>query len=118
MTGTQASMAPMAVKPSSEDRWGSWKIQTRAPNVAPSEITFMISALTGIRTEPVIRNSSAKVAVAISASAHGSRCAISALKSARKAACPVTQVRNAGRCSRDHSHRALHPLDPPRRVAV
>ncbi len=56
----------------------------------------MTSALTGISAEPVIRNSSANVAAAMSASAHGSFCAISALKSARKAACPVTQHEQTG----------------------
>jgi hypothetical protein len=34
---------------------------------------FITSALTGISAEPVIKNSSAKVASAISASAYGSR---------------------------------------------
>ena len=41
-------------------------------------------------TEPVIRNSSAKVASAIQAAAYGTRLAISLLKSARDAADPVT----------------------------
>ena len=63
-TGTHASMAPKASKPSSPDRWPCWKTQTSAPNVAPSDRVFITSALTGTSTEPVIRNSSTNVASA------------------------------------------------------
>ncbi len=69
MTGIQASIAPNAVKPSSEARCPSWKIQTSAPKVAPSERVFMTRALRGMSTDPVIRNSSAKVARPMIASA-------------------------------------------------
>ena len=69
MTGIQASMAPKAVKPSSEARCPSWKIQTSAPKVAPSEMMFMTRALMGMSTNPVIKNSSAKVARAMIARA-------------------------------------------------
>ena len=50
----------------------------------------MTSALMGISTDPVIRNSRMKVASAITASAYGSRLMIWCLKSVRKAAEPVT----------------------------
>ena len=69
MTGIQASIAPNAVKPSREARCPSWKIQTSAPKVAPSERVFMTSALTGMSTDPVIRNSRMKVARPMIASA-------------------------------------------------
>src|SRR5215468_4259546 len=90
MTGAQASTAPKAVNPSSEDRCPSWNTHTSAPNVAPSDKTFMTIALSGTSTEPVIKNNSAKVASAIQAAAYGARLAISALKSASDAAEPVT----------------------------
>ena len=50
----------------------------------------MTSALIGTSTEPVIRNSSTKVASAISSSAYGSRSVIWCSKSIRNAAVPVT----------------------------
>src|SRR5215472_2935309 len=90
MTLRQASAEPQAVNPSSEDRCPSWNTHTSAPNVAPSDKTFMTIALSGMSTEPVIKNNSAKVASAIQAAAYGARLAISALKSASDAAEPVT----------------------------
>ena len=65
MTGIQASIAPNAVKPSTLDRFPSWKIHTSAPNTAPRDSVFMTRALIGMTTDPVIRNSRAKVASAI-----------------------------------------------------
>ena len=59
--GWVASMKPVGVKSSSPDRWPSWKIQTSAPNEAPSDSTFITSALTGSTTEPKARNSSTNV---------------------------------------------------------
>ena len=50
----------------------------------------MISALIGTSTEPVIKNSSMKVANAIRSSAYGSRSVICCSKSMRNAAVPVT----------------------------
>jgi hypothetical protein len=62
ITGTQASIAPNAVNPSIQARCPSWNTQTSAPNTAPSERAFMTRALTRTSTEPVIKNSRAKVA--------------------------------------------------------
>src|SRR3712207_8822763 len=61
-TGMVMSTIPGGSKPSSPDRWPSWNTQTRAPKLAPSDSTFMTIALTGTTTDPVIRNSRAKVA--------------------------------------------------------
>ena len=68
MTGTQASIAPNAVNPSTEDRCPSWKIQTSAPNTAPSERMFITRALTGMSTEPVRQRAEALAREGVSCS--------------------------------------------------
>src|SRR3954465_13903653 len=50
----------------------------------------MVNALSGTRTDPVMRNSSTSVTSAMSARAHGRREWICCSKSTRKAALPVT----------------------------
>ena len=45
------------MKLSNELRWPCWKIQTSAPNDAPIEMMFMITAFNGSTTEPVRRKS-------------------------------------------------------------
>ena len=62
-TGTRSAAwsrraLPTASKPSRPDRWPSWNTHTSTPNVAPSDSTFITTALTATTTEPVIRNSS------------------------------------------------------------
>ena len=54
-TGTEGSSGA-AVKLSNELRWPCWKIQTSAPNEAPIDRMFMMTAFKGSTTEPVSRN--------------------------------------------------------------
>ena len=68
-TGITRSSEPGGSKPSSAGRCPSWNTQTSAPNVAPSDSTFITIALTGSTTEPVIRNSSTNVATTMIAMA-------------------------------------------------
>ena len=65
--GVVVSSMPVGVKPSSPDRWPSWKIQTIAPNVAVRLSMLSTSALTGTSTLPNMRNSSTNVTPAMSA---------------------------------------------------
>ena len=103
------------MNPSASARCPSWNTHTSAPNVAPSEIVFISSALTGTSSEPVIRNSSTNSATATTPNAHGSRSASDPEKSTRTAASPVTQLRYGGRCSRSTctSRCAASPWDEP-----
>ena len=71
-TGMFATTVTLGVVPSAP-RWPSWKIHTSAPNAAVRDKTLHISALIGITTLPVSRNSSTKVIAAITPSTVGSR---------------------------------------------
>ena len=71
--GIDESMRPVAVKSSTPERLPSWKTQTIAPKVAVRLSRLSTSALIGISTLPVIRNSSTRVAMAMMANAHGRR---------------------------------------------
>ena len=51
----------VGVKPSSPDRWPSWKIHTIAPSVAPRVSALPSNARIGCTTLPVNRNSSTSV---------------------------------------------------------
>ena len=96
-SGMVASSAPTGSKPSSPERWPSWNTQTSAPKVAPSDSTFMTTALTATTTEPVMRNSSTSVAAHDERGGEGRRSATDSLKSTSSAASPVTSVAKAGR---------------------
>ena len=61
-TGIHRSRAPTESKPRSPARCPSWKIHTRAPKLAPRLRMFMMTALIGTMIEPVMRNSSTRVA--------------------------------------------------------
>src|SRR4029450_7092892 len=89
-TGTVMSTMPGGSKPSGPERWPSWNTQTSAPKLAPSDSTFMTIALTGTTTDPVIRNSRAKVASPISPRACGTRLASESRSAPRRGAGPVT----------------------------
>ena len=99
-SGMVASSEPTGSKPKSPDRWPSWNTQTRAPNVAPSDSTFITTALAATTTEPVMRKRSTSVARTTRPRARGRRSTIDALKSTSSAASPVTKVGNDGRLPR------------------
>ena len=60
--GMKPSMPPVELNPSNDSPLPSWNTQTSTPSEAPREITFMINALIGISTDPVMKNSSTNVA--------------------------------------------------------
>ncbi len=70
--GMVGSSVPVGAKCSSPARCPCWKTQTTTPKVAASESTFITMALTGSTTEPKARNSSTKVAAAMTSAIHGS----------------------------------------------
>jgi hypothetical protein len=91
--GIAVSSAPVTWKsPTSHCRWPSWKIQTRAPNVADRLSRFSTSALTGMTTLPVKRKSSTNVASTMMPRAHGSRSRSACWESANTAVDPPTRV--------------------------
>ena len=90
--GWVASIAPVLVKPSSDDRWPSWKIHTRAPKDAESDSTFITTALSGSTTEPNARNSSTRVTPTTNSPIHGSVEPRLASRSRRSAARPPTST--------------------------
>ena len=96
--GWVASMNPVGVKFRNPDRWPSWKIQTSAPNEAPIDSTFMISALTGSTTEPKARNSSTNVVATTISAIHGSSAPRLSSRSVSTALCPPTSTVGAVRC--------------------
>ena len=85
-------MAPVLVKPSSDDRWPSWKIQTTAPKDAVSDSTFITTALTGSTTEPKARNSRTRVTPTTNRPIHGRVAPRLASRSRRSAARPPTRT--------------------------
>src|SRR3954452_22763366 len=91
--GVDVSSDPVGVNDSRPDRWPSWKIHTMAPNVAVRLSRLSTSALSGITTLPVNRNSTTNVMRLMMASAIGSREAIEALESTSCAERPVTSTR-------------------------
>src|SRR3954447_1087623 len=93
-TGITNHTEPVESKSSRPDRCPSWNTHTSAPKLAPSDSTFISSALTGTTTEPVMRNSSTKVASATNPRTKGSRDSSAALSSTVSAARPVTKVGN------------------------
>ncbi|OPZ55303.1 MAG: hypothetical protein BWY91_01123 [bacterium ADurb.BinA028] len=80
------SMALTEVKPRADARCPSWKIQVSAPSEAPRDTTLRASALTGMTTDPVMRNSNTKVANTTSRPAYGAPAAIDPVRSSRAAA--------------------------------
>ncbi len=66
-----ATIVPVTSVPN-PPRCPSWKIQISAPKVAVRDNTLSTSAFRGSTTEPVNRNSSAKVTIAMMASTKGS----------------------------------------------
>ncbi len=72
---------PIAVKPSSDCRWPSWKIQTRTPYAAATESRLRTIALTGMTIERNVVMSSRNASVSTNTKTHGARCFMSALKS-------------------------------------
>ena len=91
-------MPPVGVKSSRPSRWPSWKTQTSTPSEAPSETTLISSALTGITTEPVMRNSRTRVPSATRPIAIRRPCQQRVGEvHAAPAAWPMTQVGKSGR---------------------
>ena len=85
--GMAVSSWPVTVKsPSRPERWPSWKIHTIAPNVAERLSVLSSSALIGMTTEPVNRNSSRNVEIAMMPIAHGRRSPMASCESANTAA--------------------------------
>ena len=80
----------MASKFSSPDRFPSWKIQTRAPKLAVIETRLMSTALTGRKTDPKVRNRTTGVTAMTMATATGTLARKLSMKSADRAARPVT----------------------------
>ncbi len=80
-----------AVKPSSDDRWPSWKIQVITPRVAPRLSRLRSSARNGCTTLPVNRKSSRKVLRTTRATASGSLSAMDSLASTSTASFPPTR---------------------------
>ena len=72
MIGLVGSMKPIGVKPSQDAKCPSWKMNTTAPNAAPSETTFITIAFSGRMTEPKARNSRTKVTRITKPAIHGS----------------------------------------------
>lgn len=70
--GILGSMDPTGSKASGPERFPSWKIQTRAPKLAPRLTTSIRTALRDTTIEPVMKNSRTKVASSITPSAKGS----------------------------------------------
>ena len=95
-TGIHRSRAPTESKPRTRTRWPSWKIQARAPKLAPRLRMFMTTALIGTITEPVMRNSSTRVAVTTRSAAYGRRSLSRAFTSMSSAAIPPTSVSKVG----------------------
>jgi hypothetical protein len=81
------------VTPSSDPRLPSWKSHTIAPSTALSTNALRISALRGITTLPVNRNSSTNIATATTASTRPNRSTIAARLSISTAAAPPTAKR-------------------------
>ena len=106
-TGIHRSSAPTESKPSGPDRYPSWKTSFKAPKLAQRLRTFMTRALTGMTTDPVIRNSSSRVASATTTAAIGSRAPSRDLTSASSAAGPPTCTSKAGRSVRMRSTSAV-----------
>src|SRR6266496_1346288 len=102
-TGIEVSMVPVEVKSSRPDRWPSWKMKTMAPYTADSDSRLRISALIGMTRLPVIRNSSSRVAPAMTATAIGSRSLIAALVSTSWAEGPPTSTPNGAGSARTRS---------------
>ena len=86
-----ASTKPVGVKSRNPDRWPSWKIHTSAPNEAPSDSTFMSTALTGSTTEPNARNSSTNVVATTISAIHGSSAAEARQQVGQRRALPADQ---------------------------
>ena len=91
----------------------SWKIQTSAPKLALIESRVMITALTGMTTEPNSRNRISALASSVSPTAYGARSACEARKSCPVAALPPTWVVMPGAGvdrpdQRDHVGRGRH----------
>ena len=95
-TGIHRSRAPTESKPKTPARCPSWKIQTRAPKLAQRLRMFMTTALIGTMIEPVIRNSSTRVAATTRRAANGRRSLSRALMSMSSAAMPPTSVSKVG----------------------
>ena len=70
----------------------SWKIQTSAPKLAVIDSRVMITALTGMTSEPNSRNRITPLASRVSPTAHGARSACETRKSWPVAALPPTWV--------------------------
>ena len=97
---------------SSPDRFPSWNTQTSTPSDAASESKLVSSALIGITTEPVMRNSSTNVAKITIPAAHGSPSMSAVAKSSWPAAWPVTQVGKPGSTPRTASTVSWATLPP------
>ncbi len=80
----------VGVKPRTEARWPSWKIQTMAPSVAPSVSALPSSARMGWMTLPVKRNSKMNVVITISPPATSRRALIACFASTSVAVAPPT----------------------------
>ena len=87
-----ASTNPVGVKSRKPDRLPSWKIQTSAPNEAPSDSTFITTALTGSTIEPKARNSSTNVVATTNRPIHGSSEPRLSSRSSSTAAWPPTSA--------------------------
>ena len=64
---------PVEVNPSRPSRWPSWKIRTSTPSDAPSDTTFISSALSGTSTEPVMQEQQHERGQHDDAGGHGAR---------------------------------------------
>ncbi len=92
-TVTVASMDPVAVNPSAEARFPSWKAHTITPNEAPMDSTFISSALTGSTSDPNAANSSTIVTDPTTSAIHGSRASRLSWRSSCAAVAPPTTTR-------------------------
>ncbi len=96
MIGLPAMVYPSGSKFSRPDRLPSWKIQTSAPKLAVIESRVMITALTGMTTEPKSRNRISALAMSVRPTAYGARSPCDTRKSWPWAALPPTVGRDAG----------------------